>query len=77
MEISNRSKAVFSIRSALFVLALSSLPGLVCEQGHGVWNLARSSIGYPHSSAGFYETGKQGIYEVTNVKELDDINLTK
>jgi hypothetical protein len=44
---------------------------------NGVWNLAASPIDYVHSSAQFYETGKQGIYEVTHDKELDDIGITK
>ena len=43
----------------------------------GVWNLAKSPIDYVHSSAQFYETGKGGIYAVTNYKELDDIDLAK
>ena len=41
----------------------------------GIWNLATGPIDYLHSSARFYETGKQGIYEVTNYKELDNIDL--
>ena len=43
----------------------------------GIWNLAASPIDYTHSSALFYETGKQSIYEVVNFKELDDIDLTR
>jgi hypothetical protein len=43
----------------------------------GKWQLAVSPIYYPHSSALFYYTGKQGVYEVTNYKELHDIDLTK
>ena len=43
----------------------------------GVWNLTASPIDYLHSSAQFYETGKQGTYTVTNYKVLDDINLTE
>jgi hypothetical protein len=42
----------------------------------GVWNLAVSPIEYLHSSAMFYGTGKQRVYEVTNYMELEDINLT-
>ena len=44
---------------------------------NGVWNLARSPSEYLHSSAPFYDTGKHSIYEVTNYKELEDINLTE
>ncbi len=40
-------------------------------------NLDKSPIDYLHSSALFFETGKQGIYEITNNNELDDINLTQ
>jgi hypothetical protein len=43
---------------------------------NGVWDLAISPDEYVHSSAMFYATGKQGIYEVTNYMELNDINLT-
>ncbi len=43
----------------------------------GIWNLAKSPIDYRYSSALFYETCKQGIYAITNNKELDNINLTQ
>jgi hypothetical protein len=43
----------------------------------GVWNLALTPLDYIYSSALFYETGKQGIYAVTNYKELADINFTQ
>ena len=43
----------------------------------GVWNLAASPSEYLHSSALFYQTGKNSIYEVTNYKALEDINLTE
>ena len=43
----------------------------------GKWNLEVSPIEYPHSSAQFYHTGSQGVYEVTNYKELEDLDLTK
>ncbi len=43
----------------------------------GKWNLAPSPEDYIHSSAKFYLTGEQGIYPVTHVMELDDIDLTK
>jgi hypothetical protein len=42
----------------------------------GIWNLAISPVEYHHSSAKFYATGKQGVYEVTNYTALNDINLT-
>lgn len=42
----------------------------------GKWRLAASPIHYPHCSALFYYTGKQGVYEVINYKELYDIDLT-
>jgi hypothetical protein len=35
------------------------------------WMLAPDTLSYPHSSAYFYETGKQGIYEIKNVLELE------
>lgn len=31
---------------------------------------------YVHSSAQFYLTGKQGVFEVTSFMELSDIDLT-
>ena len=43
----------------------------------GVWNLAVSPVDYSHSSALFYHTGKQGVYEVINYMLLQDINLTE
>jgi hypothetical protein len=42
----------------------------------GKWNLATSPIEYLYSSACFYITGEQGIYEITNYGFLKDINLT-
>jgi len=41
------------------------------------WNLALSPGEYLHSSARFYIYGEQGVYIVTNVNELDDVDLTK
>jgi hypothetical protein len=41
------------------------------------WNLALSSAEYLHSSARFYICGEQGVYIVTNVNELDDVDLIK
>ncbi|HEY9008881.1 MAG TPA: hypothetical protein VIM75_22250 [Ohtaekwangia sp.] len=43
----------------------------------GKWNLAHQISDYKHSSAEYYITGKQGIYEITNYTELQDIDLTK
>jgi hypothetical protein len=42
----------------------------------GKWNLARNPWEYPHSSAQFYFTGKQGVYEVLRYQNLNDIDLT-
>jgi len=42
----------------------------------GKWNLATEACLYPHSSALFYSTGRQGIYPVTSVESMKDINLT-
>ena len=41
----------------------------------GKWNLVEDPTGYLHSSAMFYESGNQGIYDVTNYMEMDDIDL--
>ena len=41
------------------------------------WNLALNPAEYLHSSARFYICGEQGVYIVTNVNELDDVDLTK
>jgi len=43
----------------------------------GKWSLAPDPISYLHSSAQFYLAGKPGVYEVTNYKTLEDIDLTK
>ena len=43
----------------------------------GKWNSAPSTVEYIHSSARFYITGVQGIYEVLHFRKLDDIDLTK
>ena len=42
----------------------------------GKWNLAAAPVDYEHSSAKYYITGEQGIYEVLNYCELADLNLT-
>ena len=41
----------------------------------GKWQLAINAIEYPHSSAKYYLTGKQGIYTVLNFRELNDFDL--
>ncbi len=43
----------------------------------GIWDLAKQSEDYEHSSAKFYITGQQGVYEVTSYKELEDVDLTQ
>lgn len=40
-------------------------------------NLATAPVNYEHSSASYYITGKQGLYEVFNYAALADIDLTK
>jgi hypothetical protein len=45
--------------------------------GSGVWNLAESQERYLHSSAKFYQTDEQGIYDVLHCGKLEDIDLTK
>lgn len=37
----------------------------------GKWNLADEYVNYPHSSAGFYEKGVQGMYEVDDYRLLE------
>jgi REP element-mobilizing transposase RayT len=39
------------------------------------WQLTKSPAEYIHSSAKFYQTGKQGIYPVTHYDELRKIDL--
>lgn len=36
------------------------------------WQLCKSPDGYVHSSALFYLTGKQGLYKIVNVMEMED-----
>lgn len=43
----------------------------------GTWALVAQPEDYIHSSAGFYATGKTGVYEVMNYMELQDVDLTK
>jgi len=40
------------------------------------WKLAENPWDYVHSSAQFYYTGKQGIYEVLAYQKLQDVDLT-
>ncbi len=35
----------------------------------GKWNLVKSPIDYVYSSAKYYETGQQGVYDVFNYKD--------
>lgn len=42
----------------------------------GIWNLAEDPAAYVHSSAGYYLTGKHGIYAVTDYMQMEDIDLT-
>lgn len=43
----------------------------------GRWELSKYPEEYNHSSASYYCTGKQGVYEVIHYMELEDIDLTK
>ncbi len=43
----------------------------------GKWSLAESPVDYVHSSARFYLTGEQGVYEVFQCGLLEDIDLTQ
>lgn len=43
----------------------------------GEWNLASQPQDYLYSSAKYYITGEQGIYEVMSYSVLQDIDLTK
>ena len=40
----------------------------------GKWALSESPVDYLHSSAKFYITGEQGVYPVTNIMDIPDIN---
>ncbi|MDZ4714085.1 MAG: hypothetical protein SH819_01330 [Cytophagales bacterium] len=42
----------------------------------GKWRLAGQYWEYPHSSAIFFVSGKQGVYPVLDIGELEDIDLT-
>ena len=41
----------------------------------GKWDLCKAPVDYRHSSAAFYLTGEQGVYEVNNILEINDINF--
>jgi len=41
------------------------------------WKLAENPFEYIHSSATYYIEGRQGIYNITNYMELEDIDLTE
>ncbi|MCU0387295.1 MAG: hypothetical protein MUE71_01655 [Chitinophagaceae bacterium] len=43
----------------------------------GKWCLVASPVDYVHSSAYFYQTGKQGIYPVFNYREVVDMVFKK
>lgn len=43
----------------------------------GKWQLATSPGEYIHSSAGYYENGTQGIYILTNIMDVLQMDLTK
>lgn len=43
----------------------------------GKWNLVTDVTEYVYSSAKFYLCNEQGVYQVMNYLELDDIDLTK
>lgn len=42
----------------------------------GKWSLVEDPAAYIHSSAGYYLTGNQGIYPVTDYMQMEDIDLT-
>jgi len=44
---------------------------------NGKWNLCESPIDYTHSSAKYYITGEQGIYSVTNIAEMQDVQFQR
>ena len=43
----------------------------------GKWNLCTAPRDYVHSSARFYEEGTQGVYPVTNICEMEDIDFIR
>ena len=42
---------------------------------NGKWKLCSVMEDYIHSSARFYETGIQGVYEIDHIDLIEDINL--
>ena len=42
----------------------------------GKWNLVEDPAAYVYSSAGYYLTGNQGIYTVTDYMQMEDIDPT-
>jgi hypothetical protein len=55
----------------------SEVSGIFNNPCRGEWNLAKNPEGYMHSSAKYYATGEQGIYEVMSYALLADIDLAK
>lgn len=43
----------------------------------GKWNLVEHPEDYVHSSAGYYLTGRQGLWRITSYMEIDDVDLTR
>ncbi|MBL7860685.1 MAG: hypothetical protein JNJ65_05935 [Cyclobacteriaceae bacterium] len=43
----------------------------------GKWNLVANPVEYEHSSAHFYLTGEQGVFEVFLCGQLEDVDLSK
>lgn len=43
----------------------------------GKWDLCNIPEEYEHSSAKFYETGEQGVYQITNIMEMEDVEFEK
>ena len=42
-----------------------------------VGHKANNGENYVHSSAGYYDTAKQGIFSVDNIRDAMDIDLSK
>ncbi len=43
----------------------------------GKWNLCNAPVDYIHSSAKFYITNEQGVYPVTNIAEMQDVQFQR
>ena len=43
----------------------------------GKWELSKSPVDYMHSSAKYYITCEQGVYAVTNIMEMQDVEFKK